>query len=192
MAMMSSIILASTSPYRRMLLDRLHLAYESVNPLVEEINPGLPLEQLGAYLAEKKAQAVFERHPEAICIGADQVLVADHTFYEKPNSLEKNKVQLRQLSGKEAKFYTGLCVISKNHTIISTTITSVYFRHLSDTMIENYLNKEPSPDCAGGFKSEGLGIALLSRIETHDPTALIGLPLIALIDALGACGVDLL
>lgn len=188
---MKKIILASTSPYRRMLFDRLGLPYDCVAPGVEELNPGLPLEDLAVYLAEKKAGAVFLKHSEAICIGADQVLIANGVFYEKPLTLENNYRQLMSLSGQEACFYTGLCVIAGGQQRCSTTLTRVRFRVLTEDSVERYLAKEPSFDCAGGFKSEGLGIVLLREIETQDPTALIGLPLIKLVEELSFFGVNL-
>ena len=183
---MKNIILASSSVYRKMLLDRLQIPYQVVSPDVDERNPGLPLPELAAFLAQLKAETVAQQYPDAICIGADQVPVCEGKALSKPGTIEQNIVQLQEISGKTVTFYAGMCVLyaPKSICLVSTTTTIVRFRSISRAEAEDYVAREPSVDCAGGFKSEGLGITLLDSIESTDPTALIGLPLIQLVQDL--------
>lgn len=179
---MKTLILASSSPYRKMLLDRLGRPYQVVAPNVDESNPGLPLPQLAAYLAELKAKTVSAQYPDAICIGSDQVPVCEGKPLEKPGTITQNIALLQYLSEKTVTFYAGLCVFypPQNICLVSITPTVVRFLPISKEKAEDYVAREPSLDCAGGFKSEGLGITLINSIESSDPTALIGLPLIQL------------
>ncbi len=186
-----SIILASASRYRRELLGRLGLPFESWSPDIDESAlPGETPARTAARLALGKAQAAAARWPGRCVIGSDQVAEAAGRPINKPGTLEGAREQLRQLSGKRVLFHTGLCVLHEAHRHERLVTTEVVFRALSDAEIERYLAREPAFDCAGSAKSEGLGIALLERLTGDDPTALVGLPLIALAHILRAEGFD--
>jgi septum formation protein len=190
-----TIILASTSPYRRMLLERLQLPFKTISPEVDETPlPGESPQALVQRLAVAKAQAVADKSPNALIIGSDQVAVHDGEVVGKPRDHEHAVAQLRQASGTSVMLYTGLALVnSSNGNIQSEVIPfGVVFRKLSDEQIENYLRREQPYDCAGSVKSEGLGIALLERFEGEDPNTLIGLPLIRLVRMLENEGVELL
>ncbi|MER2506642.1 MAG: Maf family nucleotide pyrophosphatase [Azonexus sp.] len=192
--MSQTLILASTSPYRRELLDRLGLPFEVDSPQTGENRlPGESPEALALRLSEAKARAVARAHPDALIIGSDQVATVDGLIYGKPGSHERAVEQLRALSGKTVNFYTGLCLYNarNGHVEVCGVPTLVTFRELTDEEIERYLHREPAHDCAGSAKSEGLGITLLSRIAGDDPSALVGLPLIALCALLRKNGVPL-
>ena len=190
--MSQTLILASTSPYRRELLDRLGLPFEVASPQTDESRwPGESPEAMALRLSEAKARAVAGAHPEALIIGSDQVATVDGVIYSKPGSHERAVEQLRTLSGKTVNFYTGLCLYNTGTGVVEVcgVPTLVTFRDLTDGEIERYLRREPAYDCAGSARSEGLGIALLSRIAGDDPNALVGLPLIALCALLRRQGV---
>jgi septum formation protein len=177
---MDSVILASTSPYRRMLLERLGLPFSIDSPGVEETHSaGETPPQRARRLAAAKAQAVSLRHPGAIVIGSDQVAAAGGSILEKPRSAQRAREQLGTLSGAAAEFFTA-CAICAPGGFRSAHLdeTRVLFRKLAAEEIERYVAREQPLDCAGGFKAEGLGVALFERVESSDPTALIGLPLI--------------
>jgi len=185
------LILASTSPYRRELLERLGLPFTVESPGVDEADlPGEPPGERALRLAAAKAEAVALRHPGAVVIGSDQVAAAGGVILDKPGTAERACQQLRHLSGGLARFHTACAVrwhnsgFSVNH--LETVTVSV--RDLSEDEIRNYVDREQPLNCAGSFKSEGLGIALFSRIESDDPTALVGLPLIWLAGALRQAG----
>lgn len=189
------LVLASTSAYRRALLARLGLPFQSANPQTDETaRPGEAPEALALRLAEAKARAVAADFPGALIIGSDQVAIAEGRLYGKPGTLEKAAAQLAELSGKTVNFFTGLCLLDNRdgRAHVLGVPTAVTFRQLSAADIAAYLRREPAIDCAGAAKSEGLGIALIARMEGSDPNALIGLPLIALCDLLSACGVNVL
>ena len=193
--MLQKLVLASTSPYRRELLNRLGLPFDVANPRADENpHPDEAPEDLALRLSEVKARAVAQAYPDALIIGSDQVATVDGKIYEKPGTHERAVAQLRELSGKTVNFFTGLCLFdAKNGTAEVRGIpTLVKFRDLSDAEIENYLKREPAYDCAGSAKSEGLGIALLASMQGDDPNALVGLPLIALCDMLRNKGVQVL
>lgn len=193
--MPQTIILASTSPYRRELLSRLGLSFEVANPQTDESPlPGEAPEALSLRLSEAKARAVAEQFPDALIIGSDQVATSEGKIFGKPGGHEQAVAQLRQLSGKTVNFFTGLCLFNSKtqQADVRGIPTLVTFRDLSDSEIENYLRREPAYNCAGSAKSEGLGIALLSSMRGDDPNALIGLPLIALCDMLRQQGVSVL
>lgn len=188
------LVLASTSPYRRELLGRLHLPFETCAPETDET----PLAgEAPAATAERlsldKAQAVVERYPAALIIGSDQVAYCGDQRFGKPGSRDNARRQLRALSGKTAIFHTGLCLLNsasgRHH--LRGVATEVRFRELADAEIERYLDKEDALNCAGSARSEGLGISLLEWMRSDDPTALIGLPLIALCEMLRAEGLEL-
>jgi septum formation protein len=177
------IVLASTSRYRAELLRRLLDDFEQVAPDVDEQPlPGESPAARAGRLAAAKAAVVSEMRRDAVVIGSDQVAALGETILHKPGSRDKAHEQLCASSGNVVDFHTGLCVFDGRDGQLQTHLdrTRVVFRSLSDVEIRRYLAREHPFDCAGSFKSEGSGIALFERIETEDPTALIGLPLIAL------------
>jgi septum formation protein len=187
------LILASTSPYRRDLLARLGLGFECIAPEVDEqALPGESPLQLCRRLSEAKARAVASRHPDALVIGSDQVAERAGLIVGKPLERSASLRQLASASGHSMLFHTGLCLLhqASGRRELHVEPTLVRFRRLSDAMIEHYLGHEDALDCAGGFKCEALGIALFDSISSDDPTALVGLPLIALRRALAAFGLD--
>jgi len=189
------LILASTSPYRRELLGRLGLPFEVANPQTDESRlPDESPETMALRLSEAKARAVSDAFPDALIIGSDQVATVDGEIFGKPGTHERAVAQLRALSGKTVNFFTGLSLLNARtgHAETRGVATLVTFRELTDKEIENYLKREPAYNCAGSAKSEGLGIALLSRMQGDDPNALVGLPLIALCDLLRNQGVAIL
>ena len=189
------LILGSTSIYRRELLGRLRIPFSVESPHVDEAAlPGETPEMLAQRLALAKAQAVAARFPEAIVIGSDQVADLDGTALGKPGEHARAVLQLRQMSGKLVIFQTAIAVVCLESGFCQQALApvKVQFRHLSESEIENYLLAEKPYDCAGSAKSEGLGIALLERIDNDDPTALVGLPLIRTATLLRAAGLDLL
>ena len=192
---MKTLVLASTSPYRRELLERIGIPFETASPNVDEaVVDGETPEQLVKRLAESKARAVAKAHQDALIIGSDQVAVLDNKILGKPGNHEIAVRQLSNASGKKVLFLTGLCLLNAKtgKTQINVDKFSVEFRQLTSSQIENYLRREKPYDCAGSFKSEGLGISLFKRMEGDDPNALIGLSLISLINMLSAEGVDVL
>ena len=188
---MTPLVLGSTSRYRRELLQRLGLPFSVDRPEVDE-SPlaGESPAALARRLAEAKARAVAERHPGAWVIGSDQVADLDGLPLGKPGGRETAFAQLRAASGREVRFHTAFCLFSaarpRPHAGID--LTTVHFRSLADDEIGRYLDAEQPYDCAGSFKCEGLGITLFEAIDNRDPTALVGLPLIALARALRAAG----
>jgi len=189
------LVLASTSRYRRALLERLGLPFSVANPgISEERRPGEPAETMARRLAESKALAVANRFHDALIIGCDQTAVMDDEVLGKPGNLENAERQLLALSGAEVTFHTALCVhnTATGASRVRVVPCRVTFRELSQRTVERYLAREQPYDCAGSAKSEGLGIALIEKIEGEDPNALIGLPLIALVDLLREQGLDVL
>ena len=182
-----TLILASTSPFRRQLLSRLGLPFETADPAVDETPlPGEAPEASAMRLSEAKARAVATAFPDALIIGSDQVACLDGQVFGKPGNHENAMRQLQAMRGRRVNFFTGLCLLDakSGRAHLRGVPTLVTFRDLSDDEIENYLRKEQPYNCAGSAKSEGLGIALIARIDGGDPNALIGLPLIALCDVL--------
>ena len=189
------LILASTSPFRRKLLARLGLPFTVRAPEVDETRqPGEEAPALVARLAEWKAQAIARQEPAALVIGSDQAAVLAGEIVGKPGDHERAVAQLRRASGRTVTFYTGLCLLdsASNQRQVTVEVFQVAFRQLTAEMIEGYLRREQPYQCAGSFKSEGLGIALFERLEGDDPTSLIGLPLIRLTRMLEAAGVAVL
>lgn len=177
---MSRLVLASTSPYRRELLGRLHRPFDVARPDVDETPlPGESPAALALRLAAAKAAAVTTTHPGAWVIGSDQVADFDGSALGKPGSRETAIAQLAAMSGRAVAFRTAVAVATDNKVTTALDTTLVRFRRLASEEIERYVDLEQPFDCAGSFKSEGLGISLFDAIETSDPTALIGLPLIA-------------
>jgi len=188
-------VLASTSPYRRKLLERLRIPFDVVAPGVDETPlPGESPEALTHRLAIAKAQAVGKTHPTALVIGSDQVAVLDGESLSKPEIHERAVAQLRRMRGRRIEFLTALAVHCEAtaKTVSSTARYVVEFRSFSDRQLEDYLRVEQPYDCAGSAKADGLGIALIRRMEGDDPNALIGLPLIALVDLLAEHGYEVL
>jgi len=178
-----------------MLLERLQIPFEVDRPEVDETPlPGEAPPDLVLRLSRAKAAAVAQRHPNALIIGSDQVATIDGQILGKPGNRDNAVRQLRQLSGRSVDFLTGVCVHDARNGRQSARLVpcSVGFRTLDNATIERYLAKEQPYDCAGSAKVEALGIALLTRIEGADPNALIGLPLIALVDLLAEHGFDVL
>jgi septum formation protein len=188
------LILASTSPYRRALLARLGLPFEVLPPQVtEDHRAGESAADRALRLATAKAQAVAARHPSALVIGSDQVASLGGEILDKPGDVARCRAQLAALSGRSAPFYTACVLIGGAPAVHLAHVdtTTVVFRSLSAVEIARYVERERPFDCAGGFRAETLGIALFDCIESQDPTALIGLPLIWLAGALRRAGFPL-
>ncbi len=189
------LILASTSRYRKALLERLCLPFDVVAPGVDEASRGVETPRaLAARLASEKSRAVAARFPQAVVIGSDQVADLDGEAVGKPGAHEAAVTQLRRLSGREVRFHTAVAVTCQERGFhrADAAEVRVRFRTLTGGEIEHYLRTEQPYDCAGSAKAEGLGIALLASIESDDPTALIGLPLIRTADLLREAGIDVL
>ncbi len=185
------IILASTSRYRRELLARLGLPFECVPPGIDEsLQASDTVEELPRRLAKQKAEAVAEHFPQALVIGSDQVAVRDGALLGKPGSEANCRRQLRESSGREVVFLTAVHVINgpEGQADAHVDVTRVRFRQLEAAEIDRYVARERPLDCAGGFKAEALGISLFETIESRDPTALTGLPMIWLCAALRRAG----
>lgn len=189
------LVLGSTSRYRHELLSRLHVPFDVAAPQVDETPmPGEPCAALAQRLALAKAQAVAAKFPQAVVIGSDQVADLQGQPLGKPGTHERAVAQLRQMRGQTVIFQTAIAVVCADSGFTQQDMAAVrvVFRNLSDAEIETYLRIEQPYDCAGSAKSEGLGIALLERIDNDDPTALIGLPLIRTARMIRAAGVKLL
>ncbi|WP_421292431.1 Maf family protein [Aeromonas taiwanensis] len=192
--MQMPLILASTSRYRKALLEKLGLPFQCASPEVDETPiPGESAEALVSRLAHAKAMAIAERHDHGLIIGSDQVCVCDGQILGKPGTVENAVAQLMRAQGKHVTFLTGLCVIdaASGHAEQMVEPFAVHFRSLDEAAIRRYVEAELPLDCAGSFKCEGMGIVLFEALEGRDPNALIGLPLIALIDLLGRHGLHL-
>lgn len=189
---MSKLVLASSSPFRKEVLSRLGIPFDTISPDADETmladeSPSA----LVVRLAKLKAEAVASDYSDALIIGSDQVAALDGNILGKPGNHEKAVQQLQQASGRSVMFYTGLCLLNSKTGITQTdySIFTVNFRKLNAEQIENYLQKEKPYNCAGSFKSEALGSALFDSLDGNDPTSLIGLPLIKLIRMLENEGV---
>jgi len=190
----SPLILASTSRYRAELLRRLGLAFDQEAPGSDETpHFGEAPAELARRLARAKAQAVAARHPQRWVLGSDQVCACGEALLGKPGTRQRAIEQLRQLSGNSARFFTAVALVQAGSGALleACDLTTVRFRHLDAAEIERYVDAEPAFDCAGGFKSEGLGVALCVAIESSDQTGLVGLPLIAVRDLLARAGLML-
>jgi len=189
------LVLASSSPYRRELLQRLHLPFECRSPDIDETPlAGETAEQLVKRLSLEKARKVAEEFPDALIIGSDQAAVLEGTILGKPGSAKKALTQLRDANGKTVQFLTGLSLFNSctGNYQLDTVPFEVQFRALSDEALKRYIELDMPLDCAGSFKWEQLGIALFSAMQGDDVTSLQGLPLIRLIDMLDAEGVKVL
>ena len=189
---MPTLVLASSSPYRRDLLARLRLPFEVAVPDVDETPLAQEMPQATALrLAQLKACAVAAQFPDALIIGSDQVALLGEQQVGKPHTHENAKKQLQAASGRSMVFHTALCLYNSNTGNMQARVVpiTIQFRQLTDAVIERYLHAEQPYNCAGSAKSEGLGVALIERFEGEDPNALVGLPLIALVDMLQQEGV---
>lgn len=188
------LVLASSSPYRKTLLERLGLPFESASPDIDEASlPQEKAEALTLRLAEEKASALRNRFPNHWIIGSDQVAsLEDDTILTKPGNFEQAFEQLSRCSGRPVRFLTGLALVDSatGQSIGICEPFDVHFRTLTKQEIEHYLKTETPYDCAGSFRMEGLGIALFEKLDGRDPNSLIGLPLIALCDLFRQWGLD--
>ena len=187
-----TLVLASTSPFRRELLQRLGVTFATLAPDVDETRrPGESPEALVLRLAEAKARAGAPQYPDALIIGSDQVAVCAGEVLGKPGNHAAACEQLRRLAGQEVNFLTGLCLYDAagDRARVELVPFRVLFRPLTDEQIDRYLRIEQPYNCAGSFKSEGLGISLFESMHGDDPNALIGLPLIRLTSWLNAAGI---
>lgn len=192
---MQTLVLGSTSIFRKMILDKLNLPFDCAKPNIDETALADETPQaLVERLAIEKAQAVASEFPNALIIGSDQVAVCEGEILGKPHNFENGVKQLTKFSNKSVTFYTGLCVYNsatkQSYSLVEPFI--VHFNPLTLSEIENYLQAEQPYNCAGSFKSEGLGICLFKKLEGDDPNTLIGLPLIKLVSLLKQQGLDVL
>ena len=191
---MLPLVLASSSPYRRELLSRLRLPFSSIAPQIDESRQANEsAEALVRRLSQEKAHALSSNHPHHLIIGSDQVAVLGTEILGKPHTFERACEQLRASSGNSVTFMTGLTVLNTATGLLQTDCVPfiVHFRPLSEAQITRYLEAEQPFDCAGSFKSEGLGISLFRSTEGSDSNSLIGLPLIRLVDMLLVNGIDI-
>ena len=191
----SGVILASGSKYRRALLHRIVPEFSWAPPDIDEAQlRGESAAEMAARLARLKAEACRRGAPDALVIGSDQVPALGCTVLRKPGTRPKTVAQLRQCSGRAVQFFTGVCVLGPGGASPEShvDVTTVRFRTLTLREIESYVDKEQPYDCAGGFKAEALGIALMDAIETADPTAIQGIPLIWLAACLSRRGLQVL
>ncbi|MDQ6916869.1 MAG: Maf family nucleotide pyrophosphatase [Pseudomonadota bacterium] len=191
----ATLVLASSSSYRRELLERLGLPFSVAAPAIEEtaLQHEIPA-QISVRLAEAKARAVADRYPRALIIGCGQVAACDGVALGKPRDRDDALAQLTAMRGRTIVFHTALALLNARTDRCQTALVDVAstFRTLSDSQLAAYIDRDQPYDCAGSVKCEALGIALFSRIASDDPTALIGLPLIRLTDMLAAEGVQIL
>ncbi len=192
---MKTLVLGSTSPFRKTILEKLQLPFVCAKPNIDETPlKGETPQTLVKRLAIEKAKAVASQHPNALIIGSDQVAVCKGEIIGKPHNFDNGVIQLTKFSGESITFYTGLCIYNSetDKEISLVEPFNVHFNQLSQGEIENYLHAEQPYNCAGSFKSEGLGICLFEKLEGDDPNTLIGLPLIKLVSLLKQHGVDVL
>ncbi|MGA3680609.1 Maf family protein [Pseudomonas graminis] len=191
---MLPLLLASSSPYRRELLDRLRLPFVCASPDIDESRrPNEPAIDLVTRLAREKAMALAERFPDHLIIGSDQVAVLGEQILGKPHTFERALEQLKESSGNSVSFLTGLALFNSRtgQCQVDCVPFTVHMRQLDDARISRYLHAEQPYDCAGSFKAEGLGVSLFRSTEGADATSLIGLPLIRLVDMLMNEGIEL-
>jgi len=191
---MQQLILGSTSPFRKALLEKLSIPFITDSPQTDESpHNGESPTELVQRLAEAKARDVGRRYPHALIIGSDQVACVDGEILGKPGNRKNAIAQLSAASGKAVTFYTGLCLFNAatGQSRVTMEPFTVRFRDLTDEQIERYIDHEQPFNCAGSFKSEGFGITLFSALEGRDPNALIGLPLILLVEMLAEQGIIL-
>ncbi len=191
---MHRLILASTSVFRKSVLEKLQLPFTCQAPKTDETpRGGEPAEALVQRLAQHKAQSIGDDNPNTLIIGSDQVAVLNGRIIGKPLNHQRATAQLRASSGQSITFYTGLCLYNTatDHSETLCDLFRVHFRVLNDAQIERYLVREQPYQCAGSFKSEGLGISLFNKLEGDDPNTLVGLPLIRLVELLQRQGIEI-
>lgn len=191
----NKLVLASSSPYRKKLLHKLQIDFICANPGIDESKKSdEPPAQMALRLAKEKAAALITIYPKHLIIASDQVAMLNQTQLTKPGDKNNALKQLQLCSAKSVKFYTSICILDSSTGEIKSAIDicTVHFKKLTKQQIINYISLEQPYDCAGSFKSEGLGIALFERIEGDDPNALVGLPLIKLISLLEAFNINIL
>jgi septum formation protein len=183
---MRQIVLASTSQHRRAVLERLGLPFNALAPLCDETGVDhLPAEERAVHLAVRKAMSLAERFPRALIIGSDQIPEVDGVTLSKPGNSKKARESLRMLAGKEHRLFTGLALVEGGEggrVVTALDESRLRMRPLSDKEIANYVKREHVMNCAGSYRAEGLGAVLFEKIDTDDPTAVIGLPLTLLFD----------
>jgi septum formation protein len=190
---MQNIILASSSPNRKVLLEGLQLPFRCISPDIDETpRPGEGPADLAARLSEEKALKIASLHPDAVVIGSDQVCALGSHIINKPETHARAVAEWDRLSGQVVIFYTGICVAYQGEFHTAMVPTELKFKTLSRPAIESYLLKDKPYDCCAGFKIESLGIVLTEWVKSEDPTALIGLPLIKTVSLLEQFGVDFL
>lgn len=185
------LILASSSPYRKVLLERLAIPFFSASPDTDETPlAGESAEQLVSRLARAKADSLARTHPASVVIGSDQVALGPDGIAGKPGTAANASAQLQRFSGQTVRFLTAVCVMCHESGLLheQTVETEVLFRHLSENEIQRYIDLDKPLDCAGGFKSEAAGIGLLQSMVSTDPTAIVGLPLITVSEGLRKAG----
>jgi septum formation protein len=190
---MQSIVLASSSPYRKVLLSKLNISFSAESPDIDETPlPSEPPTALVERLAKAKTTAIASKYPSALIIGSDQVACINDTILSKPGNFDNAFAQLKQCSANTVTYYTGLCLFNSatNTNQIHTERYQLHFRALTDQEISNYLQLEQPYDCAGSIKSEGLAVSLFESYQGRDPNALIGLPLIQLLKMLRVEGIN--
>lgn len=188
---MANIILASSSVNRKALLNRLKIPFTCITPDVDESRlPGESGHAMSLRLSRAKAEKIANDHPDALVIGSDQAAICQDTLIEKPITVENAVKQWQLLSDAEIVFYTGLCILYQGQRLTHVDETHVVFKRLTEAKIRQYLSLDDPLACCGGLKIESLGIALTKQVRSNDPTALIGLPLIALVGMLEALGVE--
>ena len=193
--MQAPVILASSSPFRKSLLERLQLSFECYSPDIDEgLQPDEPPGSYVCRLAEAKARVVADKFPDAVVIGSDQCALLDDQILGKPGSHGNALKQLKAAQGKTVVFHTGVCVLQKTtgFSEVDDILFQVKFRQLSDAQLDHYLLVEQPYQCAGAFKSEGYGVSLFGQMQGDDPTALIGLPLIRLTGMLENAGIEVI
>jgi septum formation protein len=182
---MSEIILASSSPNRKQLLERILTQFSCIPPHIDESRRANESPRdLAVRLAREKAEVIAKQFPDAVVIGSDQVPALGDQVFDKPLTHARAVEQLSKMSEHTVEFITGVCVIGPHGMDEFVDVTEVEFIKLTPKLIENYLSREEALNCAGGLRSEGLGISLMKRMHCEDPTALIGLPLIQLCQVL--------
>lgn len=192
---MQTLILGSSSPFRAELLGKLHLAFETASPDIDETpRSGESPQALVQRLAESKARKVAEQHPQALIIGSDQVAVIDDQILGKPGNTENARQQLQAASGRQVTFHTGLALFDSQKQQMQSLVEPYHvgFRMLTREQIDCYIAREQPFNCAGSFKSEGYGITLFEYLRGDDPNSLVGLPLIKLTAMLEKAGIDVL
>jgi len=191
---MLPLVLASSSPYRRALLERLGLTFSCQSPEIDEQSqPNERAEQLVRRLAEEKARALSQQYPQHLIIGSDQVALLEQQILGKPHDFPRAQAQLMAASGQSVRFLTGLALLNSKTGVCQVDCVpfTVHLRNLSEATIRRYLEAEQPFDCAGSFKAEGLGISLFRSTEGEDANSLIGLPLIRLVDMLLNEGINI-